>query len=331
MNRIILTKDINEGNRLKLELQKYDSSFTDIICLTKEKLQSSYCKVEYIFSTWYMPSFTKEEIKRFFPNLKAVFYAAGTVKYFADSFLELGISVYSAASANATPVAEYTAAQIILANKGYYQSQRLYRWPIFKCEYNRIRSISERKGGNYNAKIGVIGCGAVGSMVVNLLKPYKLHILVYDPYLPDSRAQELNVKKTSLADLFQSCDVITNHLPDIAETKGIINYELLSTMKSTATFINTGRGNQVVEKDLVKVLRKNKEMCALLDVTQHEPLFPWSSLYWCNNVFLTPHIAGSQGNEFGRMVEYMINAYEDSLAGVENPCKVSLEQLAHQA
>ena len=80
----------------------------------KEELQT----VDYIFSTWGMLPLTKEQILTYFPNLKSVFYAAGTVQAFARPFLELGISVHSAWRANGIPVAEVTVSEILLANKG---------------------------------------------------------------------------------------------------------------------------------------------------------------------------------------------------------------------
>ena len=83
----------------------------------KEELR----KVDYIFSTWGMPEFTEEEIKTLLPNLECVFYAAGSVQYFARSFLNCGVKVFSAWAANAVPVAEYTVSQIILANKGFFR------------------------------------------------------------------------------------------------------------------------------------------------------------------------------------------------------------------
>ena len=76
-------------------------------------------RVDFIFSTWGMPALTKEEIREYFPNLKHVFYAAGTVQAFARPFLELGISVHSAWRANGIPVAEVTVSEILLANKGF--------------------------------------------------------------------------------------------------------------------------------------------------------------------------------------------------------------------
>ena len=80
---------------------------------------------EFIFSTWVMPAFTEEEIRKYLPSLKAVFYAAGSVQKFARPFLSCGVRIFSAWAANAVPVAEYTVAQIILANKGFFLTSRL--------------------------------------------------------------------------------------------------------------------------------------------------------------------------------------------------------------
>ena len=74
---------------------------------------------DFLFSTWGMPAFTKEEIAALFPRLQAVFYGAGSVQSFAREFLESSIAVHSAWAANAVPVAEYTVSQIVLANKGF--------------------------------------------------------------------------------------------------------------------------------------------------------------------------------------------------------------------
>ena len=63
-----------------------------------------------------MPEFTEDEIKTYLPNLKAIFYGAGSVQSFARPFLNCGVRVFSAWAANAIPVAEFTVAQIILAN-----------------------------------------------------------------------------------------------------------------------------------------------------------------------------------------------------------------------
>lgn len=92
----------------------------DAPVLTSAELRAGLAskETEYLFSTWGMPMLSEEDIREFLPNLKAVFYGAGTVQYFVCPFLACGVRVFSAWAANAIPVAEYTVAQILLANKG---------------------------------------------------------------------------------------------------------------------------------------------------------------------------------------------------------------------
>ena len=87
---------------------------------------ASFADVRFVFSTWGMPQFTEDEIKACLPSLLCVFYGAGTVQAFARPFLNCGVKVFSAWAANAVPVAEMTVAQIILANKGYYLTSRIF-------------------------------------------------------------------------------------------------------------------------------------------------------------------------------------------------------------
>ena len=282
-----------------------------------------FSDVKYIFSTWNMPLLTKEQIKHFFPSLEAVFYAAGTVRYFAKPLIDLGIKVFSADYANGKVVADFASSQIILATKGYYQSQYFYNHRHFQ----KARKIASNHIGTYGANIGIIGAGKVGRTVIENLSKYDLTIYICDPMIDDVESKNIGGIKTDLEGLFTRCDVISNHLPDITSTRNILNYNLFKLMKDNSTFINTGRGNQVVEKDLVKALKMNKTLCAVLDVTCREPLLPTSRLFRLDNVFLTPHIAGSLNAEQQRMAEYMLDAYEDYTSGKESPYMVLPEML----
>ena len=80
-------------------------------------------------------------------------------------------------------------------------------------------------------------------------------------------------------------------------------------MKSNATFINTGRGRQIDEAGLAKAMREVPSRSALLDVTCREPPDPFSPLYRAKNIFLSPHIAGSQGNEICRLYDAALRNY----------------------
>ncbi|MCI8442784.1 MAG: hydroxyacid dehydrogenase [Provencibacterium sp.] len=262
-------------------------------------------QAELIFTGWGMLELTKEQVRDYFPNLKAIFYAAGSVQRFARPFLQCGIRLYSAAGANAVPVAEYTAAQIVLAGKGFFQASRLYQREGMQA----ARAHTMKMPGNYGAKVGIIGAGMIGKRVIGLLKNYRLDVLVFDPFLPQEKAQELGVRKVELSELFSECQTISNHLANNEKTKGMLDYALFSRMKPNAVFINTGRGAQVVEEDLCRALREEPGRTAVLDVTWPEPVEEGHAFYSLPNVILTPHIAGSMADELGRMGAYMRDAF----------------------
>ena len=102
-------------------------------------------------------------------------------------------------------------------------------------------------------------------------------------------------------------------------------------MPKYSTFINTGRGAQVCENELCKVLYSREDITALLDVTDPEPPLEDHPFYHLKNCFLTPHIAGSAGNEVRRMGEYMLEEYRNFIQN--KPCKyeVTLEMLKTMA
>ncbi len=294
----------------------------------KEKLISrGGSDAEYVFSTWGMPAFTEDEIKTYLPNLKAVFYGAGSVQGFAREFLNCGVSVFSAWAANGVPVAEYTVAQIILSNKGFFTQSRLMK----TGNYEAAHSSRSKYIGNFDAKIGIIGAGMIGKMVINMLKAYKLDVLVFDPFLPDDVANELGVTKVALEEIFSECNVVSNHLANNPQTVGMLNGKLFSLMKENATFINTGRGAQVVEEELIKVLTEREDLTVLLDVTDPEPPIDGSPFYALPNCILTPHIAGSNGLEVHRMAEYMRDEFINFTSGKACKYQVTLKMLETMA
>ena len=285
--------------------------------------------VEYIFSTWSMPGGTeeKDDFAKCFPNLKALFYAAGSVKYFGQHYLNKGVRLFSAFAANAIPVAEFTMAQILLANKGYFQSMRMVR----RGHYDRAVEYSKSHQGNYNSKIGIIGAGMIGRKVIQLLRKFKLEFYVYDEFLPKKEIKALGAKKASLETIFSECDVVSNHLANVPATVGIFKEEHFRSMKKNTVFINTGRGAQVDEPGFLKVMRERRDICALLDVTVKEPPEEDSDFYKLDNIFLTPHIAGSQSNEVERMADYMIDEFERVLEGKAAQHEITQERFERMA
>lgn len=286
-----------------------------------------FADVEWVFSTWGMPVFREDEIRLCFPSLRCVFYGAGTVQNFARPFLACGVKVFSAWAANAVPVAEMTVAEIVLANKGYFLTSRTYHEQGQKA----AKAVFKGCRGNYGETVGIIGAGMIGKLVINMLKAYCLHILVFDPFLSDEKAAELGVEKCELSTLFARSFTVSNHLANNAQTVGMLHYGLFSEMRENAVFINTGRGAQVVEDDLVRVLRERPDLTALLDVTYPEPPIEGHPFYTLPNCRLTPHIAGSAGNEVARMGEYMLRECRAYLAGEPTQYEVTEKMLETMA
>ena len=282
--------------------------------------------VDVIFSTWGMLKLTKEQIKEYLPSLKAVFYAAGTVQYFARPFIECGVKVFSAWAANSVPVAEIAASEIILANKGFFR--------------RRVKSREEWKTedpdllypGNFRTKVGLLGAGMIGKGVIRNLAHTDLDIYVFDPFLPDNVAKSLGVQKKDLDWIFENCNVISNHLANNEQTRGMITKKHFDKMGAGAVFINPGRGAQVVEKDMIAAMKEVPTRAAILDVTDPvEPPAPDSELYSLPNVFLTPHVAGSTGNECFRLGEYMYAEFEAFEGGEATKYEVTAKMLETMA
>ena len=282
---------------------------------------------DYIFSTWSMIRVSEAEIREYFPSLKALFYAAGSVQSFARPFLKSGVHVFSGWRANGTTVAQFSFAQILLAAKGFLR--------VSQAMEERGREASRRLfdtyPGAYDIRVGLLGCGAIGSQVAEMLKNTDVETWVFDPFLPKERAEALGVELKSMEEVFENCLVISNHLADLPETRGIIKREHFMSMPPYSTFINTGRGAQLNEEDLYDALAEDPTRTALLDVLIDELHSDDSPLKALPNCFITPHMAGAAGQEVRRMADQMIEAVAAFEAGEKSPMEVTVKMLETMA
>lgn len=319
--RLVFSEDVI--NRLKT-YGEISSGLINSKNIENHKAFLSDCEVA--FATWGMLTLNEEEIKKYMPNLRCVFYAAGTVQYFAKPFLNCGVKVFSAFAANAVPVIEYTVSQILLASKGFYQGAKRYRLALQSSV-----SHTQNCKGNFGIKAGLIGLGAIGSGVAEKLKDYDIEVFAYDPFCSEEKAEKLGVKLTDLETIFRECLVISNHLANKKELKNIFTDKHFSLMQKYSTFINTGRGDQVNEWALAKNLILHPSRTAVADVLKNERKPFTSPLFWCPNAILTPHIAGSMGNETHRMAYYMIEELRRYISEQETKYEITSEMLKTMA
>jgi len=139
--------------------------------------------------------------------------------------------------------------------------------------------------------VGIIGCGRIGSRVVDRLTGFNLRILVCDPYLDKRRESELGMRLVSLDSLLSRSDMVTIHAPLTEETRHMIGFRELASMKPGAFLINTARGAIVDNPSLERALASKTIAGAALDVFEPEPPFGMTGLLSMDNVLVTPHSA----------------------------------------
>lgn len=255
-----------------------------------------YADVEIVFSGWGAPQMD-EELLAALPNLKAFFYGAGSVRHLlTDAFWERDILLTSAYQSNAVPVAEYTVSSIVFALKqAWRQAQRLRAG--VDCQ-SKVAML----GAYHGSRVGIVSLGAIGRLVCEKLARMELDVFAYDPFASDKIFSDYNVTRVdSLEALFLSCHVVSLHAPWLPQTEGLITGDLLRSMPEGATFINTSRGAIVDEAAMVEVLKEREDLFAVIDVITDEKDYSAAPIARLPNVFLTPHLAGSVGNECHRM------------------------------
>ena len=250
--------------------------------------------VEVLLSGWGCPKLDAAFLARA-PRLRALFYAAGSVRHIAtDASWERGVRICSAWGANAVPVAEFTLSQIVFCLKGGYRLARAVR---------EHRTFVEAEGvaGALGSIVGLMSLGQIGRRVREALRNLEVEVVVYDPFVSEAEARMLGVRLVSLDELFMISDVVSVHTPWIPETVGLIRGRHIASMKPYSALINTARGAVIAEPEMIEVLRARPDLQVVLDVTWPEPPVADSPLYDLPNVVMTPHIAGSIGRERQRL------------------------------
>jgi phosphoglycerate dehydrogenase-like enzyme len=263
------------------------------------------------------------------PNLRAVVHVAGSVKSFVtDACWDRGILVSSAAWANALPVAEYTVAAIIFSNKRILRIREEFR--SHRGQGAAFVALGYQDAGNYRRRIGVVGASSIGRRVLELLRPFDFDLLVYDPFLSPAQAAELGARLVGLDELCAESDIVTLHAPQIPETRHMLDRRRLALIRDGVTVINTARGS-LVDGDALAVELAAGRLNAVIDVTEPEVLPAESVLYDLPNVLLTPHVAGSVGNELYRLVDAAVDEVARYAVGLGFAHPVLREDLGHSA
>jgi phosphoglycerate dehydrogenase-like enzyme len=293
------------GNAVEIDPTLTAENFTD------PRVREALADTEILITGWGCPHID-EAVLAAAPRLRAILHAAGSVKGLTSPAVwERGITVSSAAGANALPVAEYTLAMILLAGKDLFaQRDRLRAQRTFP--YGEIMPGI----GNFGRRVGIVGASRIGRRLIELLRPFDLRVTLADPYVDATEAAALGVPLLPLDDLLATSDIVTVHAPQTPETHHLIGRRELALMPTGSVLVNTARGALLDHDALIEELRANR-LSAILDVTDPEPLPADSPLFDLPNAFITPHLAGSQGNEVARLGLAVTEEAERLLSGRE--------------
>lgn len=169
-------------------------------------------------------------------------------------------------------------------------------------------------GGDLSgATLGIIGLGRIGEAVARRAKGFDMRIIAYSPSKKPTDAAQLGIELTSLENLLQQSDYVSIHVPLNAQTRGLINADLLRKMKPTAILINTARGPIVDQQALYEAVKSGVIGGAALDVTNPEPMSPDDPLLTLPNVTIVPHIGSASLRTRNKMATM---AAENLIAGV---------------
>ncbi len=227
-------------------------------------------------------------------NVKAVARAgAGVNNIPIPELTEKGVVVFNTPGANANAVKELVMLALLLSSRPAIDANKWANGLAGKGD--EIPALAEKGKGQFvgpelkGKTLGVIGLGAIGAMVANLALKFGMEVVGYDPFLSVKSAlsldQSVKIAET-LDSVYAKADYITIHVPQTADTKGMINAAAIKNMKNGVRIINIARGGLIVSADVLAAIESGKVKCMVTDFASEELL---------NNpkVVVLPHLGAS--------------------------------------
>ncbi|EAI4099526.1 hydroxyacid dehydrogenase [Campylobacter jejuni] len=248
-----------------------------------------------------------EDVLKEVKNLKVISkYGVGLNNIDFNSAEKYQVKVVYSQGVNKRSVSELVLGNILsLMRNSYITSNKLK-----KQEW-------DKNGGMQlsGKKIGIIGVGNIGKDLINLLKPFNCTIYVNDIIQQDEYYTKNSLIKTTKEEIYQKCDVVTVHTPSTELTKNMINKNVFTMMKKEAYFINTARGDIVVQEDLKWALKEKIIAGAAIDVYDQEPPRDYDFIS-LPNLICTPHIGGNAREAVLAMgesaIENLVNYFKEN-------------------
>jgi len=164
--------------------------------------------------------------------------------------------------------------------------------------------------------VGIIGFGAVGQRLAELLAPFRCEIRVHDPFLPPAIAAKAGVSLVDLPTLLRGSEVVVLCAASNSGSQHLLGSRELALLRKDAVLVNVARAALVDTTALVRRLERG-DLTACIDVFDHEPLAKGHALRRVPNCWLTPHRAGGVLSSVERALGWLIDDLEAHIAGRE--------------
>jgi len=244
-------------------------------CNSPEEVEAFAKDADLVWMFGANPGLTGDVLKRL-PKCKGIFRSGSGVDALpCAAAKELGIEVLNTPESIAESVAEHAVTLLFSLIRRIVHYDKGVRAGDWELPNGMNWHISGRT-------LGLVGYGRIARLVEQMVAGFRMKVLHYDPFVPDSM---------DLDELLKQADYVSLHCPLTDDTRGLIDARRLALMKPNALLINTSRGPVVDEPALVEALKNGTIAGAALDVLCEEPPAKDHPLFGLDNVILTPHIA----------------------------------------
>jgi phosphoglycerate dehydrogenase-like enzyme len=288
--------------------------------LSRDDVKEMICDCDIVMTHWGSIRYDAEILNNA-PKLKMLAHCAGTVANIAsEECYNRGIQVLSANPIMARYVAEGVLGFIIAGLRGIMPHDGYMREGKWLRRQELVRSLLD-------TEIGLIGLGAVGRNLLDLLRPFGCPVYVYDPYISPDALDAWEFARYASFDEAMSRPVVSIHASQTPETFHMINESALALMPDGGLLINSSRGSLVDTEALIKELESGR-IGAVLDVYENEGKPQPERLLACReNLILQPHLAAMPAGS--RMTSAVVDDIERYLKGEPLKLTVSHHQFSH--
>ena len=279
----IIEKIHNDG--LELLKQNRDYEYELITDVSEENLIK---KLPEFDACTFRVSKLDEKILKHCPKLKVISrHGVGYDNVDLNFIKNNNISLLITATANAVAVAEHVISMFLSLSKSTFKYDEEVRKGNFKSNASKIQTFEL-----LNKNILIAGFGRIGKKLISRCLAFDTKVYIYDPYIDKKIIKEFGgIKVDKIEDGLKIADYVSLHMPLTDETKNLINYNTLKTMKKNSIIVNTARGGIINELDLEKALNEELIFGAALDVFSKEPVEINNPLLKNKKVILSPHSA----------------------------------------